>query len=246
MALTISLNPASGKIGDTVVITADTGAFSVPYNKNVVTFNGTVGTIIAKILKGTSTELTVVIPPDAITGNVVVETKIVTLGENDTDSAFFEVFYTDEKFKKGEKPYDKAVINDKVKTVGVSGFNFPLYNKDLSYSNFIEVFDENSILQNVYTIILTNKGERLFSDFGSTVEELLFTPVYDEDVFKDELMNRIVTAVDTYEPRATILVNTSYIFLETDKVNVVLSIRMPSGSVRELGITLKAVKNFDS
>ena len=242
MTLVISITPPSGKIGDLVEITATTGVFTYPeFNKNVVTFNGLAIDIIARIIKSNSnTSLWVIIPPDAITGDVIVETR-----EGESASLNFEVIYKDVLFEQETKPYAKAVINNKVKTVGISEFNAPIYNKDLSYSNFVEIFDENSLLQNVYSIILTQKGERMFSDFGTTIEQKLFSVIDDPDNFKSSLMNEIITAVNTYEPRVVVVEEQSFVIIDGENVNLILALLMPAGNVKELGITLKSVTNVE-
>jgi len=241
MALAIEIFPTNGRIGDLVEITATTGSFTFPeFNRNVVTFNGLNIDIIARIVRSdTLTSLLVIVPPDAITGDVIVETL-----EDESATASFEVLYEDEVFEREDIPFDKAVINDKVKSVGTSEFNTPAYNKDLSYSNFVEVFDENSLLQNVYSIILTQRGERMFSNFGTNIDQKLFN-IGDELTFKSELLAEIVPAIRLYEPRVTVVEEGTFVILENNNVNIILSLQMPRGNVKELGITLKSVTNLD-
>jgi len=249
MALQISLNPVKGRIGDTVVIsavpctTATTSCtFTYPeYNKNVVTFKGTTVDIIAKIISGTPTELKVIVPPEAITGEVIVETQ-----EDQIDSSEFRVIYEDEKFDQSVDIFGKAIINEKVRTKGlINEYTSPIYNKDLSYSNFVEVVDENSLLQNVYTIILTQRGERLFSEFGTDINQILFSPYNDEEELKAKIMDEIVVGIETYEPRVTINQSASYVFIDIHNINVFLTLLMPSGNARELGITLRSMNNLE-
>lgn len=242
MALEIEINPPTGRIGDVIEINATTGNFTYPlFNKNVVTFNGLNIDVIAKIIRSDSSiSLLVVVPPDSITGTVTVETS-----ENETATTEFEVLYDDITFTQESKPYNKATINKKVKSVGTDAYKSPVYNKDLSYSNFVEVTDENSMLQNVYTIILTQKGERLFSDFGTNIDQKLFSIIDDEEIFKAELMKEIITAVNTYETRVSIVEDESFIVINDESVYLILMVAMPTGNVRELGITLKSVTNID-
>jgi len=243
MALIVEINPTSGKIGDLVDITATSGVFAYPlYNNNVVTFKGLNIDIIARIVRAKSdTVLTVIVPPDAITGSVTVE--------NDVDEIAitqFEVIYPDIKFTRETKPYDKAFINNKVKTVGSDELNSALYNKDLSYSNFRDVYDENSLIQNIYTIILTQKGERLFSNFGTTIEQKIFSLIDDPDALKAELMEEIVNAIREHEPRVIVVENKSYVDISGELVNLILYLEMPRGNVKALGITLKSVDNISN
>jgi phage baseplate assembly protein W len=243
MTFDIHLTPESGKIGDLILITADYGSFSNPFNKNIVTFKGLDVDINARIIKGSESNdmLYVVVPPDAITGDVIVETLVHVVSEAET----FTVVYADEKFTETPPFFSKGVINKRVKSFGTSKFNFPIYNKDLSYSNYVEVFDENSLLQNIYTIILTAKGERMFSDFGSRIHEKIFSLYGDGEMLKTEIMTEIVSLVKQYEPRVTVVQENSLIVLDGENVNVILSLLMPSGDVRELGITLKSVNNVE-
>lgn len=51
-----------------------------------------------------------------------------------------------------------------------------IYNRDLGYSNFSEITDGNSLIQDVYSTLLTRRGERLFNpDFGTTIEDRIFS-----------------------------------------------------------------------
>jgi len=247
MAFDIFINPTSGRAGDTLTITLAAYSpgvtqFNTPYNSNVVTFNG----VIADILEGTAEELKVIIPPSAISGGIIVET--FTYGISNTYS--FTVIFDDETFEERKKePYVKGLINQKVRTLGYDDVGTAIYNRDLSYSNFVEIHDENSIIQNVFTIILTQKGERLFNpNFGTDLNALLFELIVDPEIFEDEIMKQIVSALELYEPRAGIIREQSFVIVSADGnyVNAVLALLVPSGSIREIGVTLKSVRNETS
>ena len=242
MSISITITPNSGKIGDIVKISTS-DSFTYPnFNKNVITFKSVNTDIIAKIIKADDNQnISVTVPVDAITGTVMVERTDGEIG-----TASFQVIYDNKVFDNNDSPYNKAYINNKIKTFGSPGYSMALYNKDISYSNFVSVTDENSLLQNVYTILLTQKGERMFSDFGVGLDAKLFTLIDDELLYKDELMKEIVTAVSDYEPRVTILEGDSYIVVNGENINIILSIMMPQGNVEKLGITLKSINNVEN
>ena len=250
MALTISIFPTSGRIGDIVTITATSTApdeFVVPFNQNVVTFNGTDFDIIAKIVSGSTTELKVVVPPEAISGDVTVETPpqvgSTSIIDGQRATVPFSVVYENELFEQDTEVFNKGRINNKIKTVGSTQFNVAAYNKDMSYSNFVEVIDENSILQNIYTIVLTQKGERVFSEFGVSLDELLFSTYVNEESIKNQILTEVFNAIETYETRVTILKEQSTILVDDSNIILLLVIQMPRGNVEELGITLKSFNN---
>lgn len=229
---TITLGSSEGSIGDTVTIYSSTGGFLSPPKLNIVRFNG----ISARVLSGSADILQVVIPKGATTGDVIVESDNITCPLS--NSIPFTVNYTNELFTVASKN-------------GISRFNNnaslgALYNRDLGYSGFSEIVDETSILQNVYTIILTQKGERIFDpDFGTTIQRRLFSLMQgDVSELEYEVLNEIKLAVDKYEPRALIDMQKSFVDVNnnSNSIVIVLYIIVPGGFVREIGITLSSVK----
>jgi phage baseplate assembly protein W len=247
MAFPIIPVPASAFIGDTVVIES-TGVgireFDGQYTNNVVTFNGVIAEILeaTDIVAGKAKFLKVLIPVGSITGDLIVETFI---GDTTSDNFIFTVEYNDEIFPKKEpEPYAKGSINGVVKTIGnVALEGVAVYNKDMAFSNFNEVHDENSMIQNVVAIILTQKGERLFEpEFGTTIDQLLFR-IYDftDSALETEILKEIKTAIERWEPRVQYVANESFVSFDKDDqsiINVVVSIRLPAGIVRQIGLTL--------
>ena len=78
-----------------------------------------------------------------------------------------------------------------------------LYNRDMGFNNITEVTDETSLIQNVYSILLTNPGERLFSqDFGTGITERLFKLGSREEGMA--LLQECIQKVGLYEPRVRI------------------------------------------
>ena len=244
--INISVSPNEVDVGDIVTITATLGLFNpIPYN-NTVTFNGVVG----QVLSGSRTELSVIVPVGATTGPVQVETgadntdyEACSLSNIDT----ITVIYPDDDF-----PVDEDIRGDIVSksgNVSIFGKNISsnaIYNRDLSYSYFAEVTDENSMIQNVYSIILTRVGERLFKpEFGTRLEDLIHSIVPNTPEFEKEILKEISNAVAKYEPRVTIVENESFvIFTEgTNSVSVVLKMLVPNGNVETLGLTFKSIRN---
>jgi len=192
MSLTISLSVLSGQIGDSVTITADTGNFSDPYTKNVITFNG----VIATILSGNSTELVVTVPQLSSTGPVKAETFSTNL--NATATPDFEITYDDEAFDNDitPDPYHKGSINGRVKTLGMEPSHTAIYNRDYSYSNFVEIVDENSMVQNLFSIILTGKNERIWEPtFGTNIESIMFQLIDDPEQLQTALLNETESSI---------------------------------------------------
>jgi phage baseplate assembly protein W len=116
----------------------------------------------------------------------------------------------------------------------------PVYNKDLSYSSFSITADENSLMQNVYSILLTNLGERLYDDeFGSTLEESVFEIIGDLNG-ESKLLNQCVTLINKYEPRAVVVEDKSYVAINEDNtVVIVLYIKVPRGVARKIELTFR-------
>lgn len=107
---------------------------------------------------------------------------------------------------------DTARVNRSVKlakklTPGVIDYDIvgrsAMYNRDMGYVNMTEVTDETSLIQNVYSILLTNPGERLFSqDFGTGIEQRLFKLGSREEGL--ELLQECIQKIHKYEPRVFI------------------------------------------
>ena len=239
--LIISVYPSQAVVGDVVRIQADNGSFNSIYTNNVVTFND----VISEIVGGDTTYLEVLVPLGAATGNIIVETFNQCIA-----SAPFVVLYEDILFDTL-----KVVYNDNKRksttTVSYSVFNpdvmkAPVYNIDYSYSYFTPIVDENSMVQNVLTIVLTGVGERIFNPgFGTTIRNKLFGLVSTPESFENEILSEISDAVTLYEPRVTILIPQSFVMWDEDthELKIVLAILVPTGSVRKVGLSLKNFKN---
>jgi len=148
------------------------------------------------IENGDSTYLDVLIP-ETVSGSVTVYVKQID-GVRITDDAF--VYVDTSKVNRNvelAKKIKPGVIDlHKVNSTA-------LYNRDMGFVNMTEVTDETSLIQNVYMILLTNPGERLFSqDFGTGIEQKLFKlGSADEGI---SLLQECIRKVSIYEPRVYI------------------------------------------
>jgi phage baseplate assembly protein W len=115
-----------------------------------------------------------------------------------------------------------------------------LYNRDLGFSNFTEITDETSLLQNVYSCLLTSRGERLFNqNFGTRIEEKIFT--LGDATEETELLKECIQAVETYEPRVTIdPERSSCNFDEAGQYNLILAVILPTARTEMLKFTFKS------
>lgn len=249
----IDVSPKQGYVGDTVTITTTSGLFNpIPIN-NIVTFNNVVGTVIG----GDRNSIQVVVPFGATTGYVQVETGANNTGYGECSLSNVDTFtllFEDEKFD----PERDKLIRDYQKrrqSTTASGLLNPfgrgvdltaIYNRDMGYSGFTETTDENSMVQNVYTIILTRLGERIFNpQFGTNLESYVHSIIDDVGEFQKNVMNEIVRAVKRYEPRVIIDEDESFVYFdeEINDIVLILHILVPTGNVRVIGLTLKSIRN---
>jgi phage baseplate assembly protein W len=78
-----------------------------------------------------------------------------------------------------------------------------------------DLFDVNSIVQNVKNLVLTEKGTRLFDpDYGITLESKLFDLM--SDVSALDIFNEVVRALDKYEPRVLLVFTDSGVEADPD------------------------------
>lgn len=113
------------------------------------------------------------------------------------------------------------------------------YNRDLGYKGFSEITDENSMIQNLYSCILTRKGERLFNpDFGTTIEERIFslrTGTTSADVLKECLQ-----VISEYEPRINLVYEQCSVQdMGQHGIYLQLGVIIPGGTVENITIPFK-------
>lgn len=227
----IYLEPTFGNIGDLISIKSPAGhaGFNSQSLLNTVYF----GNVIAQeVFYVAEDEIHVVVPEGAVSDNVHVDTP-----NSFSNEAFFEVIYPDEVYvQPAKKPKNKF-------NAGPS--KIAVYNRDLSISNFVEIVDENSLIQNVYNILLTRPGERIFnSEFGCHIHEKVFDLMDNQAVIEKEILNMVNDSLVQFEPRATLVREQSMVeFVESkNAMMAILAIKVPTGSIKEIAITIGSVK----
>jgi len=243
----IAITPNSGFVGDLVTINATIGEFNpIPIN-NIVTFNN----VIATVVSGNRTELNVIVPYGASSGNIQVETGSTNTGYENCSLSnidFFTVKFNDEEFPVDDNKDSSITRSGRISLFSRGVERKAIYNRDLGYSQFTEITDENSMIQNLYSIILTRRGERFFNPtFGTNIEYETFAIIDDLLSFEQRVLDDIVKSVELYENRITILVDESFVTYndEINDVMIVLKVLVPSGNVRVLGISLKSIRNSE-
>jgi phage baseplate assembly protein W len=116
-----------------------------------------------------------------------------------------------------------------------------VYNRDLGFNGFAEVTDENSLVQNIYNILLTRKGERLFNpDFGTTIEERVFDIMNEDD--ETRLLQECFEAIREYEPRVSVDYEESRVDVDDDSntIRVIIAVVLPNGNSENIVLPFKA------
>lgn len=148
------------------------------------------------IENGDATYLDVVVP-DNVSGSVAVYVKQKD-GDRLTDDAtvYVDTSKVNRNVALAKKLKPGVIDPHKVNSTA-------LYNRDMGFVDMTEVTDETSLIQNVYMILLTNPGERLFSqDFGTGIEQKLFKLGSVEEGIS--LLQECIRKVNIYEPRVYI------------------------------------------
>ncbi len=219
----IILSPNSGFPGDTISIFT-VSEFDSVKNNNVIYFGDVVATQYTLV---SPNQIDVVIPNGIISADIRVKTpgKI-------SNTAFFIVIYEDIGFTipvKKQGTFSPGIVKS------------PTYNKDLAISNFCEVTDGTSMIQNVYNIILTRPGERLFNPgFGCEIHNKIFELMESRDTIEGEVLKMIEDSVNTFEPRVKVLTDLSRVEINEAKnsIDVNLRISIPNSNDTEIKLTI--------
>lgn len=160
-----------------------------------------IGTKLVPIISGNSTYLDVVVPED-VGGSLSV---MVYRKRSDVEHIPLTnenaYVYVDNSSVQRSVPLAKKLKPGIVDPDLVG--RTALYNRDMGFVNMTEVTDETSLIQNVYSILLTNPGERLFSqNFGTGIEQRLFKLGSQDDGLT--LIQECIQKVHEYEPRVFI------------------------------------------
>lgn len=240
--LYIAVTPSSGYPGSIVRITATEGMFNPSIFSNTVYFGG----LSANIAANTSYNryfLDVAIPLDAVSGYVGVNTGTDNDGfENCPDSnvAYFTVLHAaSESVVTAGGSAVTNVSGNRVKSAFNKRSKSAIYNRDYSFSGFTEITDENSMVQNVYSILLTRIGERLYNqDFGSTIESRVFSLI-DSGTTPSSVLSECISLIGKYEPRVTVDTSVSSVTVDADagEITVILGLVLPSGNCDRIYLT---------
>ena len=146
----------------------------------------------ATILSGNENSLKIVVPD--IPGKVEGMSELVIMDTEGTAvSKSTRVYYDASATKRNKFFTEPARPGRDDERVSHSA----VYNRDLGFNNFVEITDENSLIQNIYNILLTRKGERLFNpDFGTTIEERVFSIMNEDD--ETSILQECFTAINEY------------------------------------------------
>lgn len=209
--------------------------------------NGSTEWITANIISGTSDRRSLTIKNPGVLASGM--TLMVDVGEDNntangcyaTNPVNFSVMSKEEQDKPLDVDGRSSIVKKNSRTSRFDELNFePIYNKDLAYSSFTITADENSLMQNVYSILLTNLGERLYDDeFGSTLEESVFEIIGDLNG-ESKLLNQCVNLINKYEPRVVVVEDKSFVAINDDNtVSIILYIKVPRGIARKIELTFR-------
>ena len=242
MSFTITLDKSSALIGTRISISTSDSTFATSVHDNIVYMGG----IPARIIylgnpsgTGSYNQIVAIVPEGC--GSGVQKVQIFKKNTNIISSAVnLTVTYPSISI-----PVTNSVSTSMF-TKGVLKIQ-PIYDRDLSYTNFTEATDATGVVQNVLSIILTRRGERLFNtSVGTDVESLLFTLVSNAQLTQAQILYEIKSQVELYEPRAKIDTTKSYVDFDISDSYVVISIAIvvPGGTTKQVGITLSKVSKY--
>jgi phage baseplate assembly protein W len=224
----IEVDPQIGQPGDEITITCD-GNFDPIQNNNIVYFGNI---LVGQIFLIDTSTIKFIVPDGAESSYIHVETT-----NEISNYVYFEILFKD------------IVFGTKKRSAGRFDFGInrpPIYSSDYSINNFSQISDEDNIVQNIYNIILTRPGERIFNPtFGCGIHDLIFNLVESDEEIEADLLNLIGNSIELYEPRARLIRDDAIVDFNKDSgvVQLVLPIELPTGSVREVGIRIGASRN---
>ena len=114
----------------------------------------------------------------------------------------------------------------------------PTYSRDASIVGNSEVFDVDNIVQNIYNILFTTKGERIYNPlFGSTLNTVPFALM--STMSDTEILSTIKKDVENYETRAIVNLDQSQVIrnASTRSVDIDIVVQVPAGQFKKIGIT---------
>lgn len=190
----------------------------------------------ATILSGNDTSLKIVVPdiPGKVEG---MSELVITDADGVPVSKSMRVYYDASATKRNKFFTDPSRPGREDERVSHSA----VYNRDLGFNNFAEITDENSLIQNIYSILLTRKGERLFNpDFGTTIEERVFSIMNEDD--ETSILQECFTAINDYEPRVSVDYDESKVEIDYDAntIRVIIAVVLPNGNSEYIVLPFKS------
>ena len=190
----------------------------------------------ATILSGNDTSLKIVVPdiPGKVEG---MSELVITDVDGVPVSKSMRVYYDASATKRNKFFTDPSRPGREDERVSHSA----VYNRDLGFNNFAEITDENSLIQNIYSILLTRKGERLFNpDFGTTIEERVFSIMNEDD--ETSILQECFTAINDYEPRVSVDYDESKVEIDYDAntIRIIIAVVLPNGNSEYIVLPFKS------
>ena len=190
----------------------------------------------ATILSGNDTSLKIVVPdiPGKVEG---MSELVITDADGVLVSKSTRVYYDASATKRNKFFTEPARPGRDDERVSHSA----VYNRDLGFNNFVEITDENSLIQNIYNILLTRKGERLFNpDFGTTIEERVFSIMNEDD--ETSILQECFTAINEYEPRVSVDYEESKVDIDYDSntIRIIIAVVLPNGNSEYIVLPFKS------
>lgn len=208
------------------------GSFgNAPFN-NVVKLGGTP----VSLEYGTYDRLYVIVP-DTVSGSVdvVVYRKMNSTGTDKQLTNPTIVYVKNDSYSRDIKLNERQAPGVIMRKTSRSA----IYNRDLGFSNFTEITDETSLIQNVYSILLTRRGERLFDqNFGTRIEDTIFK--LGSGYSEVDLLKECIEAVEKYEPRVKIDGDRSSCeFDDSGTYKLILCVVLPTARSEMIKFTFK-------
>lgn len=116
-----------------------------------------------------------------------------------------------------------------------------IYTRDFAFDGFVDITDGNSLIQNVYSILLTRRGERLFMpNFGTTLEDRIFDLMMEGD--DDNILTECVTELREHEPRVNVSMADSYVEINEggNGMVITLALELPAGVKQVIRLPFKS------
>lgn len=237
----VTVRPRMVTPGDTVsIISNSTYMFDEPNNNYRVRINGDED--VSKWVPINSNDGTTITftMPSGYSGNVNV-TLMVNPGDAPWDAGEATAASSTERIDSVVVEPRVMKLNDRMKPGEIDNkvSRSASYNRDLGYNGFAEITDENSMIQNLYSCLLTRKGERLFNpSFGTTLEERIFSLRTGSST--SEILKECIGALETYEPRINLVYEECNITdMGPNGIYLTLGVIVPGGSVETINIPFK-------